>query len=198
MTVVLSGIGDTAPPQAPLDAASRSRLVEQWSAIVEAGGATCLHVDPHPMTDGGVAGLPRVSLVTVPRPPRPELNLERPLALREDSVGFEDNSDKLRDPALARDVLKGIADAIIREDHHVSLVGTTATAGTEKGRRELSLRRAEAVKGLLVSLGVPASHITTRGVGTHYPDHVKDLDAQGNLIPEAAIQNRAVFLSVTR
>jgi hypothetical protein len=27
---------------------------------------------------------------------------------------------------------------------------------------------------------------------------VKDIDEQGNLIPERAIQNRAVFLSVTR
>jgi outer membrane protein OmpA-like peptidoglycan-associated protein len=198
VTVILMGIGDTARPQARLDIASRNRLVEQWKAIAQAAGATCVHVDTQPLTGPSRTGLPHVSTVRVPKPTIPELDSSRPVPLREDSVGFEDNSDKLRDPALARRVLKKLAAAIIRDQHHVLLVGTTATAGTEQGRRELSLKRAEAVKRLLVSLGVPASRITARGVGTHYPAHVKDIDEQGNLIPERAIQNRAVFLSVTR
>jgi outer membrane protein OmpA-like peptidoglycan-associated protein len=198
LTVVLSGIGDTAQPQDRLDAASRNRLIEQWSAIADASGATCVHIDPHPMTHEGGAPLPHVSAVAVPQPSQPDLDPRGPVALREDSVGFEDNSDTLRDPARARQALRTIAHEIIRGEHRVSLVGTTATAGTEQGRRELSLMRAQAVKRVLVSLGVPASYISTRGVGTDHPEHVDDLDDQGNLIPKAAIQNRAVFLSVTR
>jgi len=148
------------------------------------------------MTDAAPGGLPHVTTVGVPKPVRPKLTLSRPVALREDSVGFRDDSDQLRDAAQARQDLKPIAGQIVRGHHKVSLVGTTATAGTEQGRRTLSLQRAQAVKGLLVSLGVPAAHVSTRGVGTHYPAHVKDLDASGNLIPQAAVQNRAVFLTV--
>ncbi len=196
LTVVLSGLGDTARPQARLDIASRNRLVEQWTAIAKAGGAACVHVDSQPMTDAAPAGLPHVTTVAVPKPVRPKLTLSRPVALREDSVGFQDNSDHLRDAALARRDLKPIAGQIVHGHHKVSLVGTTATAGTEQGRRTLSLERAQAVKRLLVSLGVPAADVSTRGAGTHYPAHVKDLDASGNLIPQAAVQNRAVFLTV--
>lgn len=196
LTVVLSGLGDTGLPQDRLDIATRNRLVEQWSAIVKAGGATCVHVDSQPLTEPAAAGLPHVTTVAVPKPARPKLDLRRPVALREDSVGFEDNSAELRDAALARQDLKAIAEQIIRGHHYVSLVGTTATAGTEQGRRTLSRQRAETVKRLLVSLGVQAGHISTRGVGTHYPAHVRDLDSHGNLIPEAAVRNRAVFLAV--
>jgi OOP family OmpA-OmpF porin len=58
--------------------------------------------------------------------------------------------------------------------------------------------RAETVKRLLVDLGVPDQRISTRGVGTHHRQHVDDLDDEGNLVPEAAVKNRAVFVSVRR
>jgi len=197
LTVVLSGLGDTGRPQKRLDIATRNRLVEQWSAIAKAGGATCVDVDSQPLTEPTAADLPHVTTVAVPKPARPKLDLSRPVALREDSVGFEDNSAELRDAALARRDLEAIAEQIIRGRHHVSLIGTTATAGTEQGRHTLSLKRARTVKRLLVSLGVPAGHISTRGVGIHYPAHVRDLDSHGNLVPEAAVRNRAVFVAVT-
>src|SRR4051794_40433567 len=196
LTVVLSGIGDTSRPQASLDIASRNRLVEQWTAIAKAGGAACVHVDSQPLTNAAPTSLPRVSRVTVPKPTRPKLHLDRAIALREDSVGFQDNSDKLRDPSLARKALQTLATQIREGGHRVSLVGTTATAGNEQGRRQLSLERAEAVKHVLTSLGVPAGDISTRGAGIHYAAHVKDLDREGNVVPEAAIKNRAVFLTV--
>jgi outer membrane protein OmpA-like peptidoglycan-associated protein len=118
------------------------------------------------------------------------------VALREDTVGFEDNSAELRDESSARSTLKQLATDIKTGNHRILLVGTTATAGTAAGRLELSLSRAEAVKRLLVQLGVPAKHIATKGVGTRHPEHVDDLDAKGNLVPALAVRNRAVFVTV--
>jgi outer membrane protein OmpA-like peptidoglycan-associated protein len=89
---------------------------------------------------------------------------------------------------LAREITEG--------KFKVTLTGTTASAGTEEGRRTLSLLRAEAVKELLVDLGVASRAITARGVGINHPRHVDDLDVDGNLIPAAAIKNRAVFVQV--
>lgn len=198
LTVVLSGLGDTAPPQQRLTEASRSRLVEQWQAIAEAAGAACVAVDEQPLTKAPPAGLPEVTSVDVPEPPVLDLSAGQPIALREDSVAFEDNSPRLRDPHAAERVLRDLADQIDRTGVSVKLVGTTATAGTEAGRLSLSSQRAKAVRDLLVSLGVPASRITTRGAGTDYPAHVDDIDADGNLIPSAAARNRAVFVEVER
>jgi OmpA-OmpF porin, OOP family len=198
ITVVLGGLGDTAPPQPRLDAASRNRLVEQWRAIATAAGASCVHVDSQPLTHPSPGGLPRVSTVRVPRPAPPKLHPGRPVALREDTVGFRDDSAELRDKRAALADLEPLARQIRDDGHQVLLVGTTATAGTEAGRRRLSKQRAETVKSLLVDLGVPAAHVRTRGVGTQYPEHVDDLDRQGNLVPRLAVRNRAVFVVVRR
>jgi outer membrane protein OmpA-like peptidoglycan-associated protein len=196
VTVVLSGLGDTAAPQPRLDLASRSRVVDQWRAIATAAGATCVHVDSQPLTQPSPAGLPRVSTVRVPRPTAPKLHLGGPVALREDTVGFQDDSARLRDEATALADLKPLARQIRDAGHQVLLVGTTASAGTEQGRRRLSEQRAEAVKRLLVDLGVPAGKVRTRGAGTHYAAHVQDLDRHGNLVPRLAVRNRAVFVVV--
>jgi OmpA-OmpF porin, OOP family len=196
LTVVLGGLGDTAAPQPRLDLASRSRVVDQWRAIVTAAGASCVHVDPQPLSQPSTAGLPRVSTVPVPRPAAPRLPRDRPVALREDTVGFLDDSAQLRDEAAALADLKPLAQQIRGDGHQVLLVGTTATAGTEQGRRRLSEQRAEAVKRLLVDLGVPAGQVRARGAGTHYPAHVQDLDRHGNLVPRLAVRNRAVFVVV--
>lgn len=196
LTVVLGGLGDTAAPQPRLDLASRSRLVDQWRAIATAAGASCVHVDPQPLSQPSPTGLPRVSTVRIPRPTPPRLHRDRPVALREDTVGFRDDSARLRDESAALTDLKPLARQIRTGGHRVLLIGTTATAGTDQGRRRLSEQRAEAVKRLLVDLGVPAADISTRGVGTHYRAHVPDLDGQGNLVPRLAVRNRAVFVVV--
>lgn len=196
LTVVLIGLGDTAPPQQRLDSASRNRLVEHWSGIAEAAGAACVEVDTQPLTDPVPPGLPAVATVPVLPPPKPALDVTQPVALREDVVGFADSSARLRDPTRARAGLKNIAHEIITRHHRVTLVGTTATAGTANGRRTLSLRRAEAVKQLLIELGVSPAYITTRGVGVNHPQHVDDIDAHGNLVPKFAVRNRAVFVVV--
>jgi OOP family OmpA-OmpF porin len=196
--VLLVGIGDTAEPQARLDTATRNRLVEHWKAISSASGATCVEVDAEPLTAAPASGLPQVTRVRVPAPVQPKIDVGEQVALREDSVGFVDSSAELRDPAAAKAALAPLAREIRAGGYRVSLVGTTASAGTEQGRLTLSRERAEKVRRLLVDLGVPDHRISTRGVGTHHPQHVDDLDDGGNLVPEKAVKNRAVFISVRR
>jgi outer membrane protein OmpA-like peptidoglycan-associated protein len=67
-------------------------------------------------------------------------------------------------------------------------------AGTAEYRLRLSQQRANAVRDLLVSLGAPADRIGTQGLGSDFPGYVKDRDAQGNLDPIPAAQNRQVII----
>ena len=194
LRVFVVGLGDTAAPQEALDPASRTALVEQWTALLTAAGADCVGVDPLPLTGAAPAVAPTVP--TVPVPDVAPLEPSNTVVLTADSVAFVSDSAQLRDPEFARKKLASIAADLVDSGSGVRLTGTTATDGTEAGRLELSRLRAEAVKATLVELGVPAERITTRGVGTHHPGHVDDLDSDGRLIPPKAAQNRTVILTV--
>lgn len=194
MTVFLIGVGDTAAPQEPLDAGTRALLRDQWQAIAEAGGATCVAVDPSPMTGAAVPGVPEVSPV-----PAPEFRFDvpapgKPYLLRE-QLRFRDNSNEYADPATAREVLRPTAEWMADTGATITVTGTTASAGTSAGQKERSLGRAEAVKATLVELGANPSKITTKGVGIDDPHHVPDRDSNGKLIPAKAALNRLVIVS---
>lgn len=196
MTVYLIGIGDVAAPQTPLDQARKTNLIEQWRAIITASGASCVAVDPTPLTGAGPAGAPSVSIVNVP--PAASLQLASKVVIGDSQVRFKDNSAELKYPDQARTALYQIATALQSSGQKILLTGTTATAGTTAGQLQLSRERAEAVKSILVSLGVDGANIETRGVGVNSPDHVQDLDENGNLIPEKATLNRTVVLTVAK
>ena len=73
------------------------------------------------------------------------------------------------------------------------IAGTTATVGTNESCVALSQARAEAVKSLLVSLGVSEDRIETVGLGYDHEYHLDDLNSDGTLNDNAA-SNRAVIL----
>jgi OOP family OmpA-OmpF porin len=60
---------------------------------------------------------------------------------------------------------------ILRENPHITVEigGHTDTTGPSKRNRAISLRRAEQVKQYLISQGVPASRMTTKGYGEVHP-----------------------------
>ena len=60
----------------------------------------------------------------------------------------------------------------------VEIGGHTDTEGPAKANRAISLRRAEEVKAYLLSLGVPASQLTTKGYGEVHPI-ASNRDAEG-------------------
>jgi outer membrane protein OmpA-like peptidoglycan-associated protein len=194
MRVVFTGLGDTALPQQPLPAPARAVLVTLWTKIIEsAGGKAEIKQAPLPGTRT-LNGLPPVTIVPVAAQsigPLPPITV-----LRDGVVGFVPNHAVFRDPDQARTVLADYAKAI-KTGKKALLTGTTASDGTTEYRLQLSEKRANAVRDLLVSLGAPADRITTRGLGSDFPGYVPDHDQQGNLDPIPAAQNRQVIIELT-
>lgn len=195
MTVYLVGIGQTVAPQEPLDAAARRDVQAQWRALVEGAGAACVYFDDTPRGAAQADGLPAVTAFPVPTFATEIPTPDQPLFLR-DEVRFNSDSAEYVDPQRAAEALRPIADWMKQSGSSVTLTGTTATDGTEEGRKRLSLRRAEAVKTSLVAMGADARRITTKGVGTDHPSHVDDLGPNGDLLPGPAAANRLVIVSV--
>jgi OOP family OmpA-OmpF porin len=193
-TVLLAGLGDVAQPQAPLSPAQRSSLVALWTAIAQAGGAACVAVVPEPRGGDAPSDVPPVSVVDVPPPPT--ITPGRPTALPDDnSVGFQPDTAAFRDRNAARGVLTPFAQFLQESaTRRIALTGTSARAGTMAGQVDLSTRRAEAVKALMVELGAPADRITTRGVGSQFPAYVNDVGPDGRQLPGPASQNRTVIV----
>ena len=192
--VVFSGLGDTAPPQQPLSIAQRENLVAIWRAVAEKAGAT-VEVLEAPLGTPGKPDLPSVARVPVDPPP---LATGTVIELGEETVGFEPGTATYREPAEVEKVLAPLAKRIASQGLRVTLTGATASAGTPDYRRDLSLKRAEAVKATLVSAGAPAARITTKGVGSDWARHIPDTDQAGNLLPGPAARNRLVLVELSR
>jgi outer membrane protein OmpA-like peptidoglycan-associated protein len=198
--LIFSGLGDTAPPQAPLGTADRANPVAIWRAIGTRAGA---HVDvvDAPLSTAAKSGLPPVTKVPVSPPALvvpPVRHRPVTVELHDRSVQFLPDKAVFARPKAVAALLRPIAARIVAQRLRVRLTGSTASVGSKSGRRALSLRRANAVKAVLVSEGVPASRITTAGVGTDWARHVPDLDAHGNLMPGPAAENRMVLLELSR
>jgi outer membrane protein OmpA-like peptidoglycan-associated protein len=199
--LILSGLGDTAPPQAPLGIADRRNLVAIWRAIGTRAGAR-VDVVNAPLATAPKSGLPPVTQVPVRAPALavPTVRRHTPVAveLHDQSVHFLPDRAVFGQPKVVAELLRPIAARIVAQRLRVHLTGSTASVGSQSGRRALSLRRAKAVKAVLVAEGVPARSITTTGVGTGWARHVPDLDSHGNLLPGPAAQNRMVLLELSR
>ncbi|MGH3819106.1 MAG: OmpA family protein [Pseudonocardiaceae bacterium] len=193
MRVVFTGLGDTAAPQQPLPTPARAVLVALWTKIVtSAGGKPEVKQTPLPSTRT-LSGLPPVTIVPVAAQsigPLPSITV-----LRDGTVGFVPGQAVFREPDQARTVLADYAKAI-KNGKKALLTGTTASDGTPEYRFQLSAKRADAVRDLLISLGAPADQISTRGVGSDFPGYVPDRDQQGNLNPIPAAQNRQVIIEL--
>ncbi|MEM8803590.1 MAG: OmpA family protein [Pseudomonadota bacterium] len=70
------------------------------------------------------------------------------------------------DEARLRGLLAG---AVADERIHVTIVGHTGSAGDDAANLELSEERADLAQTMAVTLGIPASRITARGVGGAAP-----------------------------
>ena len=193
-TVVLSGLGDTAAPQAALSPAQRTSLVSLWTEIAKAAGASCVAVVDEPRSGEAPTDVPPVSVVDVPPPPT--LTPGRPTALPDDgSVGFRPSTADFRDPNAARGVLTPFVQFLQSgPTRRIALTGTTARAGTLDSQISLSRERAEAVKTLMVGSGAPAERITTNGVGSQFPGYVNDVGPDGAQLPGPATTNRKVIV----
>ncbi len=191
-SVVLAGLGNTADPQPELNTRQRNNLVAIWRAIAKASGARCVEVLDDPAARRSVADLPAVSVVPIAAPPALQPCGETQFSER-NNVGFLPDQADFRDEAAARTTIQALADVMRRGRQTVELIGATASVGSVQGRRDLSRRRAEAVRDVLVDLGITADRITTRGVGTDWAGYVPDLGPGGALLPGPAAENRKVI-----
>jgi OOP family OmpA-OmpF porin len=194
--VVLIGLGNTAEPQAALDGSQRSRVTAIWQTVAQEAGASCVQVIDTAASRTSVQTDVPVTPVSLPTVPPFQACGET--VLHEDTVGFLPDQAVFRDPATARRTIQDLATVVMNGRQAITLIGTTATAGTsEASRKQLAQRRAEAVKSVLVELGIAPDRITTIGAGTEWPGRVNDIAPDGSLIPTAAAQNRAVVVQLT-
>jgi outer membrane protein OmpA-like peptidoglycan-associated protein len=135
-----------------------------------------------------------------PPPPTPPTGHDTPpppvVDLPDTETHFLPESANLRDPDATRASLSNLAKRIIAEHDTVALTGTTARVGPPDGQRDLGLARAEAIKTLLVQLGVPSQQITTHTVGSFWPGYATDHDANGIFLPGPGELNRHVIVEL--
>jgi OmpA-OmpF porin, OOP family len=198
-TVVLVGIGYTASPQTPLSARWRSNVTQIWAAVLRSAGATVLIV-PQPAQGPSIKTGEPVKLVPVPttRPVDPGTR-GTIIFSGESPIRFEPNTTAFVDAAAAVKALRPIARWLAADDtRHAFLEGTTADVGPMAGQVELSGARADRVKAELVALGATAAQISTKGVGSDFPQFVLDRNAAGILLAGPATLNRSVRITLRR
>lgn len=105
------------------------------------------------------------------------------------SVLFRTNDSNLLPAALTR--LDQVADALVAKGHPVVVEGYTDSRGSQTTNLALSQRRAESVRGYLVSRGVPQGAISARGMGSDRP--VAD-----NANAEGRANNRRVEIVIAK
>jgi len=115
---------------------------------------------PAPTASPAPRAAPPAPEPTPAQPPAPQSSTQPPSY----TVTFALNSAELT--ALDMDVLRrAIADARSGGQPKIELVGHTDTSGSDEYNMRLSVKRAEAVRDALVSLGARREAIATSGVG---------------------------------
>jgi len=198
LRVQFSGLGWTAAPQQSLDLPDRNNVTGIWQDIALAAGASCVEIDTTtPSNRTSLSGLPPVSVVTPPAQGEAPTSCSTTDLNDSNNVGFEFDSTTFRDPSGAQATLQKLANVIISTSESVTLTGATSSEGSDAYNMQLSLERAEAVKNLLVQMGVPARRITTVGDGSHLPGRLNDRGPNGQLLIGPAIQNRKVVAKLS-
>jgi outer membrane protein OmpA-like peptidoglycan-associated protein len=194
--VTLVGFGETAAPQHRLDLYQQRNVIAIWQQVAKAAGAACVAVNTQPNTSAALTGVPAVPLVAVPLPP-----VIRPCGTTvlnaSNHVNFIANRPIFIDPAGARATLQLLAGKIRNGNQTVQLIGSTATWGPVASRFTLSRQRANAVKQMLVSLGISADRIQVQGDGSTMPGRVTDTGPNGALLPGPAAEDREVVAKLT-
>lgn len=197
MSVVLVGLGKTAEPQAELDHAQQEHIAAIWQAVAARADAACTAVVP------GQTHRDRfdttVPVTTVDLPSDPPVNPCGTTVYDDSSaVGFVADQATFRDPDAAQRTLKQLVDKVSGQPVTMKLIGNTSSAGTsEPDRVALSQQRAQAVKAVLVRLGVPDGRITAEGDGSTGKYHAADRTANGSLDPVKATANRSVVVETS-
>ena len=191
--VVWIGLGDAADKQEDLTSRNKNTLKELWEAVLTTSGAEVTFKNL-PLTEEGSTDreLPEVTPIPIVHDSNDfdplQVNQVKPL-FNGDEATFVDRDDAVSE-------LSPIVDYLLEHpDYTVILAGTTATAGTNEQCKELSLRREEAVRQLMIDMGTSETQIKhVIGLGYDHEFHVEDLNADGSLNEKNAPENRAVLV----
>jgi outer membrane protein OmpA-like peptidoglycan-associated protein len=195
VTVYWSGMGDVAGSQTALTIPARSNLAAIWTAIVKAAGGT-LSLLPEPASGAAASGLPAVTAVPV-EAVQTKTDWTHPIVIRNSDLLFTKDTATFSNPAAASAVLQQLVPSIKQNGQTVTITGTASKdqATNNAADTALSLKRADAVKTALVGLGVPASLLSTAGVGYQWCGWKSETDAAGAYSDALAEQNRSVILT---
>lgn len=195
VTVYWSGMGDVAGSQSALTIPARSNLTAIWTAVIAAAGGK-LSLLPEPASGSAAAGLPAVTAVPV-EAVQTKTDWTHPIVIRNSDLLFTKDTATFSDASAASAVLQQLVPSIEQNGAGVTITGTASKdqATSNDADTALSLRRAEAVKTALVGLGVPASQLTTAGVGYEWCGWKSETDASGAYSDALAEQNRSVILT---
>lgn len=200
----LVGVGYSTTPQQPLDPASRSLVVSTYTSLLQASGAE-VTVDPWPMQGDAIDTQGKtVEPVTleVPVPPTVAPKSCTPqiqVFTQAGGVKFVADEASFIDPTTAQKTLLPVVEWLTADPtlRSVDISGTTARWGHKDNQITVGLRRAEAVRALLLEAGVQDTQIgTIEGLGSYFPEYQQDVDPSGRQIPEPAALNRSIRLTL--
>lgn len=205
LDVYVYSLGDVAGDQAPLSQQERNNLRAIWDAILTNGGANV-----HMRADLPLAMaydetlLPSVSEVQVQSEAVDLTEAEKAgqvledggkLSFGEDIISFEPGSGVLMNAEKAAEQLAPTAEYLRSSDEVVLICGTTACWGGEDYCLDLSWKRGEAIRTVLMELGVDGSRLEVIPLGFGYdPFYTDDQNPDGTLNGDIAPLNRNVHL----
>lgn len=197
VSVEVIGLGNVVSPQEKLTPKNKKNLKVLWNEILLEAGAN-VKIKDNNVTDSNKTNndkLPEVSTVPVSHPKDiSSLGTSNYVSLDETVISFNKNSAVLKNRTEAEKNLKEISTYLKKTKTEILLIGCTAKWGSKNGCIQLSKDRALVVKELLQGLGVDPNLITVVGTGFENPFYQNDIDKNGNLVEEIAVQNRKVVL----
>ena len=200
MDVIWSFCGEAAPPQQPLSEKDKDKLRSIWEAILKAGGAKSVTFTDDSISHTPYTGLPKVSIVDtevfeiIVDKPKKQEQVIRTYTLDEAHVRFVGDQAIFTDEQKARASIQEVADMLnAHPENTVYIVGTTAS-GNVDFCDQLSRKRAEVVRDVLMEMGISADRMQAVGLGFRDPWHLTDIDAEGNWIEKNAACNRKVMI----
>ena len=200
--VIWVGLGDVAGSQTPLTPSNLETLRSIWNSVLYAAGVQSVEFasdlpSTTPTTD---LNLPYVTPVSILQDASiivetSAVSFDNPIIFNEEKILFLPDTATFADYDAAADTLGPIAEYMaLYPNFRLLLAGTTATAGSNESCKQLSLMRADAVKNLLLDMGVDEKQITqTIGLGYDHKYHIPDIDSNGQQNANAA-ENRSVIL----
>ena len=212
--VYWSLLGETSFPQESLSVNQKKELEDIWTAILKASGAKSINFMSDLPTAEAYEGLPDVSLVDAEEEfiemtdqsekedlsdDVKEKSTEAPVIARYklDSTKLQFVGDKAEfvDVNSAKETIKDIANKLIEHpDAKIFVIGSTASGNDKDFLKLLSSDRADAVKNLMIEMGVNDDQVISFGLADEDPWHIDDQDESGYQIETFAAQNRKVVI----